>query len=55
MGEVGNTGYGNTPGHRDEFTYHLHLGIQEPDGVWVNPYPLVSRLYDAAVREDERS
>ncbi|MDQ3951715.1 MAG: M23 family metallopeptidase [Actinomycetota bacterium] len=50
LGEVGNTGYGITPGHRDEFTYHLHLGIQEPDGTWVNPYPLVARLYDAAVR-----
>lgn len=52
LGEVGNTGYGATPGHRDEFTYHLHLGIQEPDGTWVNPYPLVRRLYDAAVRRD---
>lgn len=50
LGEVGNTGYGATPGHRDEFTYHLHLGIQEVDGTWTNPYPLVSRLYDAAVR-----
>lgn len=50
LGEVGNTGYGLTPGHHDEFTYHLHLGIQEPDGTWVNPYPLVRRLYDAAVR-----
>ncbi len=52
LGEVGNTGYGATPGHRDEFTYHLHLGIQEADGTWVNPYPLVRRLYDAAVRRD---
>jgi murein DD-endopeptidase MepM/ murein hydrolase activator NlpD len=51
IGEVGNTGYGATPGHRDEFTYHLHLGIQEPDGTWVNPYPLVRRLYDAAVKQ----
>ena len=50
LGEVGNTGYGAAPGHHDEFTYHLHLGIQEPDGTWVNPYPLVRRLYDAAVR-----
>lgn len=50
LGEVGNTGYGSAPGHRDEFTYHLHLGIQEPSGAWVNPYPLVRRLYDAAVR-----
>lgn len=49
LGEVGNTGYGATPGHRDEFTYHLHLGIQEADGTWVDPYPLVRRLYDAAV------
>ena len=49
LGEIGNTGYGAAPGHRDEFTYHLHLGIQEPDGTWVNPYPLVRRLYDAAV------
>jgi murein DD-endopeptidase MepM/ murein hydrolase activator NlpD len=49
IGEVGNTGYGSVPGHRDEFTYHLHLGIQEADGTWVNPYPLVRRLYDAAV------
>jgi murein DD-endopeptidase MepM/ murein hydrolase activator NlpD len=50
LGEVGNTGYGAVPGHHDEFTYHLHLGIQEPDGTWVNPYPLVRRLYDAAVK-----
>ncbi|MFN2586895.1 MAG: M23 family metallopeptidase, partial [Actinomycetota bacterium] len=49
LGEVGNTGYGYTPGHSDEFIYHLHVGIQEADGTWVNPYPLVQRLYDAAV------
>ena len=49
LGAVGNTGYGANPGHRDEFTYHLHLGIQEADGTWTNPYPLVRRLYDAAV------
>lgn len=48
LGRVGNTGYGNRPGHRDEFIYHLHLGIQEPDGTWVNPYPLMRRLYRAA-------
>ena len=50
LGEVGNTGYGEDPGHRDEFTYHLHLGIQRADGVWVNPYPLLKRLYRAAIR-----
>ncbi|MFN2586604.1 MAG: M23 family metallopeptidase, partial [Actinomycetota bacterium] len=49
IGEVGNTGYGAAPGHRDEFTYHLHLGIQKADGTWVSPYPLVQRLYGAAV------
>ena len=50
LGEVGNTGYGNSPGHNNEFIYHLHLGIQEPDGTWSNPYPLLKRLYRAAVR-----
>ena len=50
LGTVGNTGYGNDLGHSDEFTYHLHIGIQEPDGTWVNPYPLMKRLYRAAVR-----
>jgi murein DD-endopeptidase MepM/ murein hydrolase activator NlpD len=50
LGEVGNTGYGVVPGHHDEFTYHLHIGIQEADGTWVNPYPLMRRLYRAAVR-----
>ena len=50
IGKVGNTGYGAVPGHKDEFTYHLHLGIEEPDGTWVNPYPLLTRLYRAAVR-----
>jgi peptidoglycan LD-endopeptidase LytH len=49
LAEVGNTGYGSDPGHMDEFTYHLHLGIQEPNGRWVNPYPIVSRLYRQAV------
>ena len=50
IGFVGNTGYGNDPGHKDEFTYHLHLGIQGADGAWVNPYPTVKRLYGAATR-----
>jgi murein DD-endopeptidase MepM/ murein hydrolase activator NlpD len=49
LGEVGNTGYGSDPGHKDEFTYHLHVGIQEPTGVWVNPYPLLRRLYKHTV------
>lgn len=48
LGEVGNTGYGVDPGHRDEFVYHLHIGIQQPDGSWSNPYPLMRRLYRAA-------
>ena len=51
LGEVGNTGYGEDPGHFDEFTYHLHLGIQEADGTWSNPYPLMKRLYRTAVAE----
>jgi murein DD-endopeptidase MepM/ murein hydrolase activator NlpD len=51
LGYVGNTGYGD-PGHEDEFTYHLHLGIQEPDGSWTNPYPLVRRLYAEATKAD---
>jgi len=50
LGEVGNTGYGDDEGHDGEFTYHLHLGIQEADGTWVNPYPLMRRLYGAAVK-----
>lgn len=50
IGSVGNTGYGSEPGHRDEFTHHLHLGIQRADGVWVNPYPLLRRLYQEATR-----
>ena len=49
IGQVGNTGYGADPGHADEFTYHLHLGIQEASGRWVNPYPLLERLYRATV------
>lgn len=52
LGEVGNTGYGEDPGHFDEFTYHLHIGIQETDGTWSNPYPLMKRLYSTAVAED---
>jgi len=51
IGEVGNTGYGPEPGHSDEFTWHLHVGIQEPSGEWVNPYPLLRSLYRAAVEE----
>lgn len=50
IGEVGNTGYGEDPGHFDEFTYHLHVGIQQADGTWVDPYPLLRRIYDATVR-----
>ena len=49
LGSVGNTGYGADPGHKDEFTYHLHLGIQEADGEWVNPFPLMKSLYRVAV------
>jgi murein DD-endopeptidase MepM/ murein hydrolase activator NlpD len=49
LAEVGNTGYGADPGHGDEFTYHLHLGIQELSGRWINPYPIVRRLYRQAV------
>lgn len=47
LGRVGNTGYG-PPGHADEFPPHLHVGIQGAD--WVNPYPLISRLYRRSVR-----
>lgn len=49
LGRVGNTGYGDDPGHDDEFTYHLHLGVQDPDGLWLNPYPLMRALYARAV------
>lgn len=52
IGTVGNTGYGDDPGHSDEFIYHLHLGIQETDGRWVNPYPLMRKLYRAEVVAD---
>jgi murein DD-endopeptidase MepM/ murein hydrolase activator NlpD len=48
LGRVGNTGYG-PPAHEDEFPPHLHFGIEGPSG-WENPYPLVRRLYRAAVR-----
>lgn len=51
LGEVGNTGYGAEPGHFDEFTYHLHIGIQEQSGIWSNPYPLIKRLYKESVAE----
>jgi peptidoglycan LD-endopeptidase LytH len=50
LGEVGNTGYGTEPGHSGEFTYHLHLGIQAADGTWVNPYPLMKRIYRRTTR-----
>lgn len=52
LGSVGNTGYGERPGHKGEFTYHLHIGIQEPDGTWTDPYPLMKRLYRGALRSD---
>jgi murein DD-endopeptidase MepM/ murein hydrolase activator NlpD len=48
LGLVGNTGYGQTPGHKDEFSAHLHVGIQKPTGEWVNPHPLMKRLYEDA-------
>lgn len=50
LGRVGNTGYGDDPGHDDEFTYHLHIGVQDHDGTWINPYPLMRALYAHAVR-----
>ncbi len=49
IGSVGNTGYGERPGHRDEFVAHLIVGVQRPSGVWVNPYPFIKRLYEDAV------
>ena len=52
LGRVGNTGYGD-PGHEDEFPPHLHFGIQDGAG-WVNPYPLVDRLYRRAVAVTRR-
>lgn len=51
IGRVGNTGYGSRPGHADEFTHHLHLGIQEADGTWIDPFPMIRTLYRAASRE----
>ncbi|MGH8881804.1 MAG: M23 family metallopeptidase [Stackebrandtia sp.] len=50
LGRVGNTGYGTVPGHRDEFVAHLHVGIQEPDGTWTNPFPLLRSLYRKTVK-----
>ena len=38
--------------HDGEFTYHLHIGIQEPGGEWSNPYPLMRRLYNRAAERD---
>jgi murein DD-endopeptidase MepM/ murein hydrolase activator NlpD len=52
LGRVGNTGYGD-PGHEDEFPPHLHFGIQDDSG-WVNPYPLVARLYRESVAVTRR-
>ncbi|MPZ69089.1 MAG: peptidoglycan DD-metalloendopeptidase family protein [Actinobacteria bacterium] len=52
IGFVGNTGYGTKEGHHDEFIYHLHVGIQEPDGRWINPFPLLEDLYREAVETD---
>lgn len=49
IGRVGNTGYG-PEGTEDEFVPHLHIGIEGPSG-WENPYPVLVRAYDAAVRE----
>jgi peptidoglycan LD-endopeptidase LytH len=49
LGEVGDTGYGARPGHAGEFFPHLHIGIRSPEGRWENPYPLMRRLYRAAV------
>ncbi|MGH2703020.1 MAG: M23 family metallopeptidase [Actinomycetota bacterium] len=50
LGRVGNTGYGTDPGHSDEFVAHLHVGIQEPDGTWTNPFPLLRSLYRKTVK-----
>lgn len=49
LGEVGNTGYGAEAGHSDEFTYHLHIGIEDPNEGWIDPYPLMNQLYKASV------
>ncbi len=53
LGRVGDTGYG-PPGHTDEFPPHLHVGIQEAGGIWVDPYPLLRRLHRAAARTTAR-
>jgi murein DD-endopeptidase MepM/ murein hydrolase activator NlpD len=53
LGRVGNTGYGDDPGHRDEFPPHLHLGIQQ-GAEWVNPYPTLVSLYEAATTRAAR-
>lgn len=52
IGAVGNTGYGDAPGHKNEFLPHLHIGIRAANGVWENPYPLMERLYRHATRRD---
>ncbi len=53
LGRVGNTGYGEDPGHRDEFPPHLHIGI-EAGSDWVNPYPTLVSLYRAATARSGR-
>jgi peptidoglycan LD-endopeptidase LytH len=52
LGSVGNTGYG-PPGRRDMFSPHLHFGIEASSG-WVNPYPLLTTLYDRTVTVERR-
>ncbi|HYU58215.1 MAG TPA: M23 family metallopeptidase [Actinomycetota bacterium] len=52
LGRVGNTGYGD-PGTEDQFPPHLHVGIEDGDR-WVTPYPLLVRLYAAAVEAGRR-
>jgi len=54
LGRVGNTGYG-PPGHRDEFPPHLHFGIEAASGEWVNPYPILVKLYSAVVAQTVRA
>lgn len=51
LGEMGNTGYSERPGHRGDFPAHLHLGLQMGDGTWVNPYPLLNRIYSKTTRD----
>ncbi len=53
LGKVGNTGYG-PPGHRDEFPWHLHFGI-EVGSEWVDPFATLVSLYAATVRATARS